>query len=117
MMTTRKKSVLLLGAFALATGLSTLATPSANAATANLPSQEVWIYYYSSASMDTSIGFEFVTSCFGVVGAEVGETSNHYVMSSVPCEGSGTGGEVGCYIDGVLSTCPADICESGLFNC
>ena len=80
-----------------------------------LPANEVETEYFSDATYTKEVGDIFL-SCQGGVYRE-GKTSRYRVKSSTPCHGGPQQNEIACYVDSVLTTCPANICDSGLFDC
>lgn len=79
-----------------------------------LPANEIETIYFSDSGYTTETGGSIV-SCQG--GAyRWGKRSKYTVRYSTPCN---TGGltEVHCRVDGVKTTCPANICDSELFIC
>ncbi len=79
-----------------------------------LPANEVETVYFSDAKYTTEVGYVFL-ACQGGVYRE-GTTSRYRVRSSTPCNGSLLN-EIRCYTGSVLTTCPANICDSPLFDC
>ena len=79
-----------------------------------LPSQEVETVYFSDATYTVEIGSYFL-SCNGTH-ARTGRTSRYVVRASSPCTTHGSN-QIICMLDGVLTSCPPSICDSGLFDC
>ena len=94
----------------VATLLGTLATQSFA-----LPANEVETVYFSDATYTTEVGYVF-HGCTGGT-ARQGKTSRYGVRSSTPCNGSHPLNEIACYVGNVLTMCPANICDSPLFDC
>jgi hypothetical protein len=80
-----------------------------------LPANEVETVYFSDAHFTTEIGYVFHGCTGGVYRG--GKTSRYRVSSSTPCHGGHPLNEIACYVGNVLTTCPANICDSGLFDC
>ena len=80
-----------------------------------LPTSETEIVYFSNATYTQEVGYEF-RGCQGGV-SRTGKRTRYRVRSSTPCQGSRPLNEIACYIDNVLTTCPANICDSPLFDC
>ena len=80
-----------------------------------LPANEVETYYFSDATYTQEVGYVF-RGCQGDVYQE-GTTSRYRVTSSTPCNGTQPLNGIRCYIGYVLTTCPATICDSSLFEC
>jgi len=89
--------------------LGTLATKSFA-----LPANEVEIDYFSDAQFTKDVG-SFTLLCEGGHITE-GKRSRYGIRYSTPCR-SPWPIEVNCYVDSVLTTCPASICDSGLYDC
>lgn len=82
-----------------------------------LPSKEMWRTYYNNANYDEEVGELYVTSCAGVVNEMTwGVKSRYSISHSESCSGTGTSGTK-CYVNGVLTLCPSDLCDSSLFSC
>jgi len=79
-----------------------------------LPAQEVETTYFSDATFSVEVGSSFL-GCNGSH-ARSGRTTRYMVKTSTPCH-SGGSDEVACVVDGVPTTCPPSICNSGLFDC
>lgn len=95
-------------------GIVTLLVSVAASRVFALPASEVEIVYFSDAYFTAEVGYVF-RSCQGGVYRE-GRQTRYRVSSATPCNGSHPI-EVMCYVDGRLTMCPANICESGLFEC
>ena len=80
-----------------------------------LPGNELEVEYFSDATYTNEVGYMF-RACNGGMYRE-GKSSRYRVASSTPCNGSHMPSEIACFLDGVLTTCPANICDSGLFEC
>lgn len=80
-----------------------------------LPTNELEIVYFSDATYTTEVGYTF-RACNGGVYTQ-GKTSRYRATSSTPCNGSSSLNEITCYANGYLTTCPANICDSPLFEC
>jgi hypothetical protein len=80
-----------------------------------LPTHEVETIYFSDATYSKEVG-AVILSCQGGVYHE-GKTSRYRVKSSTPCRGGSTLNEIDCYVNSVHTTCPANICDSPLFDC
>jgi hypothetical protein len=80
-----------------------------------LPANEIETVYFSDATYAKEVGYVF-RACQGGMYRE-GKTSRYRVHSSTPCNGSHPLNEIACYAGSVLTTCPANICNSGLFDC
>jgi Family of unknown function (DUF6289) len=97
----------------VATLLGTVATKSFA-----LPANEVEIEYFSDATLTHDVGYEF-RSCNGGVGRQ-GQRTRYRAVESTPCRHAGPS-EVHCLVTDTLGTretvCPANICNSGLFDC
>ena len=79
-----------------------------------LPASEVETVYFSDAALTNEVGYRFL-SCSGGTYRE-GTTSRYYARFQTPCHTGGST-QIACVVNGVLTTCPADICSSGLFSC
>lgn len=83
-----------------------------------LPANAVEYDYYSDAQFTNQVG-SFNLECDGAHYRE-GKTSRHAIHYSTPCRHPGPI-EVNCLVTDALGTretvCPADICDSGLFDC
>ena len=102
------KTVRMLGI--AATLIGTLATNSFA-----LPANEIETVYFSDATYTNEVGYVF-RGCNGGVYKQ-GTTSRYRVSSSTPCNGSRPLNEIACYANGYQTTCPANICDSPLFEC
>jgi len=80
-----------------------------------LPANEVETVYFSDAKYTKEVGYVF-RGCQGEAYQE-GKTSRYRVRSSTPCNGGQPLNEIACYAGSVLTMCPANICNSGLFDC
>lgn len=101
------KTSYLLGSFALLIGFS---APLAYA----LPANEIETYYYTDANYTNEVGYTFL-SCQGNSYRE-GRTARYRLRYQTPCS-TGGAARVACYVDGMRTTCPANICDSPLFIC
>ena len=79
-----------------------------------LPNNEVEIVYFSDATFTQEVGYEY-RGCQGGVSRQ-GRTSRYRAASSTPCNSSRPM-EIACFINGRETWCPANICDSELFNC
>ena len=79
-----------------------------------LPASEVETFYFSDASLSDEVGYQILT-CSGARYRE-GRTSRYSARVQTPCHSGGLP-RIACVVDGILTTCPADICSSGLFSC
>jgi hypothetical protein len=102
------KTIRMLGIIAALVGPA--ATPSYA-----LPTNELEIVYFSDASYTNEVGYVF-RACNGGVYRQ-GTTSRYRVTSSTPCNSSRPLNEIHCYANGYETTCPANICDSPLFEC
>ena len=80
-----------------------------------LPNNEIEIVYFSDATYTTEVGYVF-RGCNGGTYRQ-GRTSRYRATSSAPCNGSHPLNEIACYANGYQTTCPANICDSPLFEC
>ncbi|MGE0825822.1 MAG: DUF6289 family protein [Candidatus Binatia bacterium] len=80
-----------------------------------LPANELEVVYFSDATYTNEVGYVF-RGCQGEV-YRLGKTSRYQARSSTPCHSSQPLNEVACYANGYQTTCPANICDSGLFEC
>ncbi len=80
-----------------------------------LPTTEVETVYYSDATYTKEVGYIF-HGCDGGTYRQ-GKTSRYPVRSSTSCTGSHPLNEISCYANGYQTTCPANICDSPLFDC
>ena len=90
--------------------LGSAATPSFA-----LPTSEVEVVYFSNATYTREVGHVF-RGCQGEV-IRQGTTSRYQARSSTPCQGSQSLNEIACYVNGIQTTCPANLCQSTLFDC
>ncbi len=79
-----------------------------------LPANEVETEYFSDATFTREVGYSFL-ACQGGFYRE-GKQTRYAVRTSSPCHSSGSD-EVACLVDGRETSCPANICDSGLFEC
>jgi hypothetical protein len=79
-----------------------------------LPANEVETVYFSDATFTQEVGYTFL-ACQGGVYRE-GKQTRYAVRSMSPCRSSGSS-ETACLVDGRETWCPANICDSGLFDC
>ena len=93
----------------LATLLGLAATPAFA-----LPASEVEVVYFKDATYSREVGY-VVRGCQGDV-VRQGTTSRYQARSSTPCHG-GASNEIACYVGTVQTTCPANLCDSSLFDC
>jgi Family of unknown function (DUF6289) len=80
-----------------------------------LPTNELEIYYYSDANYENEVGYLF-RGCEGGVYRE-GRQTQYAVSSLTPCDSNPPLAEFDCYIGGRLTKCPANLCDSSLFEC
>lgn len=80
-----------------------------------LPTSEVEVVYFKDATYSREVGY-VIRSCQGDV-IRRGTTSRYQARSSTPCYGGASSNEIACYVNGIQTTCPANICDSSLFNC
>src|SRR5262245_56512920 len=80
-----------------------------------LPTTALEVVYYSDATYTKEVGYTF-RGCNGGIYRQ-GATSRYRVTSSISCQGSQPLNEIACYANGYLTTCPANICDSPLFDC
>lgn len=92
-------------------GMSTFAAPSQA-----LPTRQVEITYFASAAFDREVGYEVRPSCQGTPSPLQGRRTRFAVRAGEACR-TGHRSEVACYLDGVRTTCPANICDSDLVTC
>jgi hypothetical protein len=100
-----KKTVSILGVFA---ALAVAATVYA------LPASEVETFYFSDATLTEEVGYQ-ILACSGARYRE-GQVTRHSARIQTPCHSTGLP-RIACMVNGTLTTCPADICNSGLFSC
>jgi hypothetical protein len=79
-----------------------------------LPTSQVELVYFSNASFQTEVGYT-ITSCSGGR-VSSGRRTRFVVSSRTPCTGTSVS-EAACFVDGIARTCPASLCDSGLFDC
>ena len=79
-----------------------------------LPAYEVETFYFSSAALDNEVGYQ-ILACSGGRYRE-GQVTRHYARVQTPCN-SATLPRIACTVNGLPSTCPPDICNSGLVTC
>ena len=79
-----------------------------------LPASEVEVVYFRAATYSREVGY-VIRGCQGDV-IRQGTTSRYQARSSTPCHG-GASNEIACYVGTVQTTCPANICDSSLFDC
>lgn len=80
-----------------------------------LPTSEIETVYFSDATYTHEVGYVF-RGCNGGIYRQ-GTTSRYRVSSSTSCNGSHPLDEIACYANGYPTTCPANICDSPLFDC
>jgi hypothetical protein len=80
-----------------------------------LPANEVETVYFSDAGYTNEVGYT-ILACQGGVYRE-GRTTRYRARLFTPCNGSRPLNEIRCYVDSIPTTCPADICDSPLFQC
>jgi len=79
-----------------------------------LPTSELEIYYYSDANFENEVGYLF-RGCQGDVYRE-GRQTPYAVRTLTPCDVTPLD-EFDCYVGGRLTRCPANLCDSSLFEC
>jgi hypothetical protein len=79
-----------------------------------LPTHETEWTYYADSTFESEVGSR-VLSCNGRTYA-TGRTTPHFVRYSAPCATNGSP-RVSCYVNRILTICPANICDSKLFSC
>jgi hypothetical protein len=79
-----------------------------------LPTNELEIYY-SDANYENEVGYLF-RGCQGDVYHEGLQTS-YQVRTLTPCDVAPPLDEFDCYVGGRLTRCPANLCDSSLFEC
>jgi Family of unknown function (DUF6289) len=79
-----------------------------------LPANEVETEYFSDATFTREVGYSFL-ACQGGFYRE-GKQTRYAVRSLTPCHSPGPI-EVECLVDNRETWCPANICDSGLFDC
>lgn len=80
-----------------------------------LPTSEVEVVYFKDATYSREVGY-VIRGCQGDV-IRQGTTSRYQARSSTPCHGGASSNEIACYVGTVQTTCPANICDSSLFDC
>jgi hypothetical protein len=80
-----------------------------------LPANEIETYYYTDAHYKNEVGYTFL-SCQGGIYRE-GKTTRYRVVYKTPCTSTQRLQEIACFLDGVQTTCPANICDSHLVEC
>ena len=84
-----------------------------------LPANDLEVVYFSDESLETEVGYMY-RGCDGSTHRQ-GRTSRYAVRQSTPCDSYGMSSEIHCRINLLggwyETTCPANICDSGLFNC
>lgn len=80
-----------------------------------LPTNEVEVVYFSNATYTREVGYVF-RGCQGEVYRQ-GTTSRYQARLSTPCQGVQSVIEIACYVNGIQTTCPANLCDSTLFDC
>jgi uncharacterized protein DUF6289 len=101
------KSLRVFGIVASLIGITATQSPA-------LPPNELEIVYFSDATYTNEVGYMF-RACNGGVYKQ-GKTSRYRVTSPTPCHGSQLPAEIACFLDGVLTTCPANICTQGCLS-
>lgn len=79
-----------------------------------LPNNEVETVYFGDATFTEEVGYLFL-ACQGGIYRE-GKQTRYAVRSLTPCHSSRPI-EIACLINGRETWCPANICDSGLFEC
>ena len=82
-----------------------------------LPTASVERTYFETARLKKEVGFEVRPSCSGSASALNGRRSRFSVRVSDPCPGGHGKKSVVCNLDGHVTVCPANICESRLVDC
>lgn len=80
-----------------------------------LPTSEVEVVYFKDTTYSREVGY-VIRGCQGDV-IRQGTTSRYQARSSTPCHGGASSNEIACYVGTVQTTCPANICDSSLFDC
>lgn len=81
-----------------------------------LPRQMVEWTYYDSAAMTREVGSEIRPSCSGAPSPLHGRRTRFVARVAEQCQ-TGAIHSIACYLDGVLTSCPANLCESHLVEC
>lgn len=96
-------------------GIITVLLGSAATRSFALPTSEVEVVYFSDATYTREVGSVF-RGCQGDVYRQ-GKTSRYQARSSAPCQGGSSSNEMACYAGSLQTTCPANLCDSSLFEC
>jgi len=84
-----------------------------------LPANDLEVTYFSDESFETEVGYLY-RGCDGSTHRQ-GRMSRYGVSQSTPCDSYGGPGEIHCRINLLggwyETTCPANLCDSGLFAC
>lgn len=76
-----------------------------------MPTHSLRLHYYSDSSFTHQIGSQIELTCFNGHGALMGQSSENIVEEWEPCQ-SFFQYEVDCMVDGVMTTCPYNICDT-----
>ena len=82
-----------------------------------LPRQMVEWTYFQDARFSKEAGFEVRPGCSGRPSPLQGRRTRFAARVADACNGGGGPKTVVCGIDGHVTTCPANICDSHLVNC
>ncbi len=96
-------------------GILAMLLGSATTLSFALPTSEVEVVYFNNATFAREVGY-VIRGCQGDVQRQ-GTISRYQVRSSMPCLGGHSSNEIACYVGGVQTTCPTNICDSSLFDC
>jgi uncharacterized protein DUF6289 len=81
-----------------------------------LPTNEVETVYFSDGTLEQEVGSSILL-CQGGIYRE-GRQTRYRATSRTPCnDGRPHYTEIHCYVDSIPTTCPANICDSSLFEC
>jgi uncharacterized protein DUF6289 len=81
-----------------------------------LPTNEVETIYFSDDTFAQEVGYRILL-CQGGSYRE-GRQTGYRATSRTPCnDGRPHYTEIYCYVDSIPTTCPANICDSPLFEC
>ena len=95
---------------------SLVALPAATAHA--LPRSMVEITYFQDATFAQQVGFEVRPTCNGSPSPLQGRRTRFAVRVADACNtGAHHSREIACFLDGRLTTCPANICDSHLVHC
>ena len=74
-----------------------------------LPANEIETTYYTDATYTTEVGYTYL-ACQGGVYRE-GRTTRYSIRSATSCR-SNLPPRIACYVEGLPSDCPPDICDA-----